>query len=431
MVTNKLTHRAKLRTLVLEGPDGVIRAKAPVLKTGGTNRPGITDRDGPRDLVERVPFLLDEGIRSWESGDFSMAEDFFRKSLVAVRSAGLSKSWQALSATYLAELYDETYRISEARQLYRSAVTWLDEATQLSLSEIELRYKCQNNLACLLKANEEYAASEGYFVQAINVLEADLPDAWEHRSVLYQNLGALYHSASYFDAALEMHRRALEYARKIQPEPMVYRIKLHRNLALAAIFAKQPELALQHLEQAHQLAEHCPEFPSESLVELLITEASTRYRQNDLAGAENFCIRAISLAQQGPTRGNSLLPVLYSNLGCVYAKAGLPEQSREMFEDAHLLRLANLNTTDEELRASHYNLALLSEQLKDTESSARHRRQMEHISQRMQQQGRTPNAQAAVPFSEQLIYHEPTALPPAIASPLGLAPIGLQLSEGR
>ena len=421
MVIDQLTQRPKLRTLVPDGPEGILRPNQARATAAHPAFSAVADL--PKNLADQVPFLLEEGQRAWEAGEFSTAEEYFRKSISVVRSAGLPKSWQALGATYLAELYDETYRVSEARQLYRTAVDWLETSECLTVGEIELRYKCQNNLACLLKAHEDYAASEEHFVRAINVLEADLPEAWEHRSILYNNLGALYHASAYFDAALQMHGRALEYTAKIKPEPKVYVIKLFRNLALAAIFAKKPDVALKHLEEAHQRAEACPEFPSESLVELLITESSTRYNQNDLAGAENFCIRAISLAQQGQSRGNGLLPVLYGNLGCIYAQAGLFEQSREMFEDAHLLRLANLNTTDEELRLSHHNLAVLAEKLNDQESVRRHRRQMNLIQQRQHQ--KTANSSASV--VETLIYHSPAALPPSLALPLGQNPIGLKM----
>ena len=419
MASDLLPNRPKLRTIVLGSGQGVPRGvnSAPV-------QISFIERDMPQDPVDQVLYLQDQGLQAWEGADFSLAEDLFRKSLVAVRKAGMSKSWQALSATYLAELYDETYRVSEARQLYRTAVEWLDLSECKSPAEIELRYKCQNNLACLLKSNENYAESEAHFVRAINVLEADLPEAYGHRFVLYNNLGALYHAAAYFDAALHMHGRALEFAQKVRPVPMVEVIKLHRNLALAALFAKRTEQALEHLEAAQKAAEQCPDFTSEGLVELLITEASTRFGTNDLVGAEAFCIRAISLAQLGQKRGNGLLPLLYSNLGCVYAKAGHFEQSREMFEDAHLMRLANLSTSDEELRASHHNLALLSEQLGDTEAAKRHRHQVEHLNARLQ--GNT-KVRLAASVADSLIFHAPAAFQPTVPQPLGVRPIGLTL----
>jgi tetratricopeptide (TPR) repeat protein len=418
MASDLLLNRPKIRTLVL-GAGGT-----PQVSGVGATHISVIESDLPKNPEDQVLYLQQQGLLAWESADFSMAEELFRKSLVAVRTAGMSKSWQALSATYLAELYDETYRVSEARQLYRTAVEWLDLSECKTAGEIELRYKCQNNLACLLKANENYMESEAHFVKAINVLEADLPDSYAHRFVLYNNLGALYHAAAYFEAALKMHGRALEFAEKVRPLPQVDLIKLHRNMALAALFAKQTDLALEHLEAAQKAAEKCPDFASEGLVELLITEASTRFTTNDLVGAEAFCIRAISLAQLGPKRGNGLLPLLYSNLGCVYAKAGHFEQSREMLEDAHLMRLANLSTTDEELRASHHNLALLAGQLGDSESAQRHQLQVEHLNARLHQHASNRSTQSV---ADNLIFHAPAAFEPTVAQPLGVRPIGLAL----
>jgi tetratricopeptide (TPR) repeat protein len=379
--------------------------------------------------AERMTGLHDEAMLAAREGRFGSAETALAD-MVLIAEGHQWRDWEMLGWALLGELHGSRGRLLDAVSAYRTA---LDVGKLGHNVPSELSYKCWNNLGCLLKQGDELGESEEQFVQAVNALEQQAPSRWLHRSMLYNNLGALYHTAGYFGEALEMHERALEYCGQLQTAPARLKAELHRNAALARYFANEADQAVGHFEQARQhtqLAAMDQYLASELLVELSLAESCAHMASKNYSQAEKRLLEAITECQRHGGRVTSMLPIIYTNLAVTYARAGLPLPARDLMEDAHLMRLSNLSTPTVDLAQSHWNLALLNHWLEDAPEASRHlQRWQNHVQRRITLPVRPIDGWATSGpevIAQQLSLCDVQAIQPLTTRAFGAKPGGLE-----
>lgn len=391
----------------------------PVLKTRPS--PAVTNGLAGAAPAERVETLIHEGQAHWQRAEFCDAEELLRKALSLTRAEELGKPWQALVQAHLAELHSDWNRLAPALQLYDSSLELLrhpdcDYAW-------ELRVRCANNLGGVLRRLDRAGESERAYIEAANLLQQRDARRWEERAVILSNLGALYHAAGHYDAALTMHQRALEYHAQLPGNPAPERVDLHRRAALAAMFAERNADALQHLDLACTAADEAPDVCPTTLVELLTTAASLDEQAGSRESAEARLLRAVRHARRH-TACAQALPALCTNLGALHAARGSLESARDLFEEAIHRSRRSLTATDEQLHDVAVNLSVICTRLGDAEGARRHAAMAEDLFQRMQQahDARHRWQQARIADHAGYITHRVTPLPENILRFFGALP---------
>ena len=98
--------------------------------------------------------------------------------------------------------------------------------------------------------HKDVDAAETHFLRSLEILHSQLGANHEETAAVSNNLGALYHSAKYFEQAREMHMMALEARRELFGEQHPDTAQSHNNLALALLETGDRAWAKRHFEKA-------------------------------------------------------------------------------------------------------------------------------------------------------------------------------------
>ena len=107
-------------------------------------------------------------------------------------------------------------QLAEALEHYRSALSLLDSAENRPLWRLIVPLK--NNMATILRAKGHLREAEGYYIQAINMMEeCDTPPWGKELADLYANLATLYISANMPEASVRMQEQSLRILEGARP----------------------------------------------------------------------------------------------------------------------------------------------------------------------------------------------------------------------
>lgn len=112
--------------------------------------------------------------------------------------------------------YQQKEQLAEALEHYRSALTLLEAGENRPLWRLIVPLK--NNVATILRTKGHLREAEGYYIQAINMMEeCDTPPWGKELADLYANLAVLYSAANMPEASVRMQEQSLRILEGARP----------------------------------------------------------------------------------------------------------------------------------------------------------------------------------------------------------------------
>ncbi len=209
--------------------------------------------------------------------------------------------------------------------------------------------------------------------QRVDRLEA-LPDV---RAQIRVTIGTVYRSLADYDAAERNLREALTIQQSLEPRP-------HGGVALAAGELMSVLRERGQLDEAAAMADltlksiRAAEGPSSrNAMAALSNVGLMALERGRFADAERTFREVIALAESDEHR------TAYHNLGLALKRQGRYRESRSAYEEALKLGIDLFGVDHPDTALTYSNLALLDEELEDTEAAREHYEQALHIQQRV------------------------------------------------
>jgi tetratricopeptide (TPR) repeat protein len=147
----------------------------------------------------------------------------------------------------LGAAYDGQERPEKARDAWQMAVQFFEKHEPPLLMDVA---SMANNLGVVAKAGGDFETAEEYFLQALEIIYAELGAKHEETAAVSNNLGAMYLATGYLEQAREMHMMALETRRELFGENHPDTAQSHNNLALTLLQMGDRAWARRHFEKS-------------------------------------------------------------------------------------------------------------------------------------------------------------------------------------
>ncbi len=350
------------------------------------------------------------------------AEQFFAKAASLSDLPEVTSSVRALIWALNGEFQEQQGRLPLALDCYDLAT----KAAKLDpKSDRVLAYLCHNNQAFLLKALDRVKESETLYVEAANLTEGMTnPVNVVDSAAVHNNLGALYHSTGYFEAAAQLHERAIALLADLT-QGREELARSYRMLALAKLFQNDPKAALTALDKLKGTGHASTGRAPERILELLVTEALLRLQCHQTSEATIFAKEAIAYCKDGPRDLAPMLPMLYTNLAAVYCQAGRVQEAADLLQDAHLMLLANLHCTEQDLMLSHRNQLIMAMCNGDTAAVPSHLARLQKLGHEKSFDADRIRSLSPKDLAANLLIYRPQSLMKTGPESLGALPTGL------
>ena len=275
---------------------------------------------------EQSTRLLDRAIKTLlfkmysVISDHTNAERYARELLVMFRDSGLTAQEGMLSLE-LANMYTETRRFEEAKELYERASDIMKD-TGLRQGESVAKRK----LGCMFKSFGEYQKAKEYLEKAL-AITLEIGDR-QGEAMAYAHLGTVFQALREYQKAKEYLERALFITREIgdrQGEAMAY-------AGLANVFTSLGEFqkVKEHLERALEITVEIGNRQTEAAVSLglgALFQVIDDYRK-----AKEYLEKGLPITVEIGNRRNEA--AAYLNLGTVFNSLGEYEKAKEHLEKA-------------------------------------------------------------------------------------------------
>lgn len=227
-----------------------------------------------------------------------------------------------------------------------------------------------NHAANLLSQGrlEEALSSATSALTGLREAVEDDPDEAPRLFIGLQVLGDIQREMGDAMSAEATYNEALEIAGKAPiPSPQVTRVRT--QLATLLDFSQRESEAVPLYEQAIKDYESLTPPDEDTAAQLRNNLAMIYKGLGKFALAEQHYLRSLETLEAKRGRETEEVASVYNNLGGLYYTAGFPDQAKEMFAEALLIRMQLLGANHPDVAQSYCNLATANHELGEDSAS--------------------------------------------------------------
>lgn len=222
---------------------------------------------------------------------------FNRNIDILLRKKNITDTTLALSYNGVATIYMMNGNNKVAFDIYSDALKASEKANRTESSDYAM-FMQNKGIACTLLGLYEQA--ETYFTKSLQTYQKVLPPDAVKIASLYLNLGRFYQLVRNDTKALECMQKAETIYQKQPSKNQEFLGPLYLNIALTYIYTGDNEKAILYLDKSlNIITTHTPE-KKWDLMTIYLNLGFIAEKKNDLQGARNFYLKALSMGEDLP-----------------------------------------------------------------------------------------------------------------------------------